>query len=57
MLKSELKEKDVELEGKDIKTFADFLRCTFPGFDEEVTGNTSLLTLFYIVIILFDIYW
>ncbi|XP_071131370.1 uncharacterized protein [Mytilus edulis] len=45
MLKSELKEKDVELEGKDIKTFVDFLRCTLPGFDEEVTDKTVHLVV------------
>ncbi|VDI53169.1 Hypothetical predicted protein [Mytilus galloprovincialis] len=45
ILKSKLKEKDVELEGKDIKTFVDFLRCTLPGFDEEVTDKTVHLVV------------
>ncbi|CAC5421980.1 unnamed protein product [Mytilus coruscus] len=43
MFTSEVKEKDqqeIELDGKDLNNFVDFLRCTLPGIDEELTDET-----------------
>ena len=44
MLTSDFKEKDkkeIELDGKNLNDFVDFLRCTMPGFDEDVNGNIT----------------
>ncbi|XP_063444074.1 uncharacterized protein LOC134724771 [Mytilus trossulus] len=43
MFTSDFKEKDkqeIELEGKDLNSFVDFLRCTLPGIDEKLTDKT-----------------
>ncbi|XP_071131368.1 BTB and MATH domain-containing protein 38-like [Mytilus edulis] len=43
MFTSDFKEKDkqeIELEGKDVNSFVDFLRCTLPGIDEKFTDKT-----------------
>ncbi|XP_052069031.1 uncharacterized protein LOC127708228 [Mytilus californianus] len=43
MFTSDFKEKDkqeIELDGKDLNSFVDFLRCTLPGIDEKLTDKT-----------------
>lgn len=43
MFTSDFKEKDqqeIQLDGKDPKSFVDFLRCTLPGINEELTDRT-----------------
>ena len=48
MLTSDFKEKDkkeIELDGKNLNDFVDFLRCTMPGFDEDVNGNITFKLL------------
>ena len=49
MLTSDFKEKDqkeIELDGKNLNDFVDFLRSTLPGIDEDVNGNIITLHLF-----------
>jgi hypothetical protein len=48
MLTSDFKEndqKEIELDGKNLNDFVDFLRCTMPGIDEDVTGNITFKLL------------
>jgi len=48
MLTSDFKEndqKEIELDGKNLNDFVDFLRCTMPGFDEDVNGNITFKLL------------
>ena len=48
MLTSDFKEKDkkeIELDGKNLNDFVDFLRCTMPGFDEDVNGKITFKLL------------
>lgn len=33
-------ENELQIDGKDVNTFVDFLRCTLPGFDENMTDKT-----------------
>ena len=44
MLTSDFMEKDkkeIELDGKNVNDFVDFLRCTMSGIDEDVNGNIT----------------
>jgi hypothetical protein len=48
MLTSDFKEndqKEIELDGKNLNNFVDFLRCIMPGVDEDVTGKITLTYL------------
>jgi hypothetical protein len=48
MLTSDFKEngqKEIELDGKNVNDFVDFLRCTMPGIDEDVNGNITFKLL------------
>jgi hypothetical protein len=47
MLKNQLEndQKEIELDGKNVNDFVDFLRCTMPGIDEDVNGNITFKLL------------
>ena len=54
MLTSDFKEKDkteIELDGKNLNDFVDFLRCTLPSIDEDVNGNITTLHLLILILL------
>ena len=54
MLTSDFKEKDqkeIELDGKNLKDFVDFLRCTLPAIDDDMNGNITTLHLLILILL------
>ena len=55
MLTSDFMEKDekeIELDGKNVNDFVDFLRCTMSGIDEDVNGNITKCYFFVFLLFL-----